>query len=103
MEHLRPVDLRDAGVDSYLNIVVESGRNPLESFEEQHRALYGYVQEGQAVEVVNIRVESIGRSAKPEEVERDDGATDEAHAAKVAKAKEEHEDKVEAAKEAHAE
>ncbi|MCH7909665.1 MAG: hydantoinase B/oxoprolinase family protein, partial [Candidatus Hydrogenedentes bacterium] len=68
--HIRSVDLRYMGVDAYLNVVVKSGEDLRRAFESRHSALYGFVKAGHPIEVVNVRVESIGRSGKPDEPER---------------------------------
>ncbi len=70
IEHIRSFDLRYFGVDAYLNVVSGPGDNLRETFEIRHRALYGFVKKGHPIEVVNVRVESVGRTDKPDEPEQ---------------------------------
>lgn len=67
ISHERSIDLRYAGVDAYLTISLKEGGDLKSAFESWHEALYGYVKTGDAIEIVNIRVESIGVMPKPEE------------------------------------
>ncbi len=70
IEHIRSFDLRYMGVDAYLKVVVKSGEDLRRAFESRHSALYGFVKAGHPIEIVNLRVESIGRTVKPHETER---------------------------------
>jgi 5-oxoprolinase (ATP-hydrolysing) len=67
--HHRSLDLRYTGVESTINVPVTAGQDVLEVFETQHLALYGFIKSGHPVEVVNLRVESVGASHKPDETE----------------------------------
>ncbi|MCK4600858.1 MAG: hydantoinase B/oxoprolinase family protein, partial [Phycisphaerae bacterium] len=74
ISHLRSLDLRYEGVDAYLNVPLEQGSDPREDFETLHKQLYGFIKPGHPIELVNIRVETTGRTLKPDEpaVEADD-------------------------------
>lgn len=63
----RTLDLRYEGVDAFLNLA--AGDDLLERFTEAHHQLYGFTKESQPVEVVNIRVETVGTTEKPGEAE----------------------------------
>lgn len=63
IEVRRSLDLRYQGLDASLNIACPSDRNYKLAYEEEHRRLYGYVQEDRPLEIVAARVEVIGRSA----------------------------------------
>ncbi len=69
IEHVRSIDLRYRGVDAYINVTVIPGEDLRQTFEARHGALYGYVKAGHPMEVVNVRVESIGHTGKPDEAE----------------------------------
>ena len=68
--HIRSVDLRYMGVDAYLNVVLQPDEDLRETFDARHSALYGFVKADHPIEVVNVRVESVGRTRKPDETER---------------------------------
>ncbi|MFP6584947.1 MAG: hydantoinase B/oxoprolinase family protein [Candidatus Hydrogenedentota bacterium] len=78
IEHLRSLDLRYTGVDAYLNVLLTDSAKVIESFEERHQQLYGFVQKDTAIEIVNARVESVGHTVKPKDfaLELDGGPVD---------------------------
>ena len=59
----RELDLRYRGLDAYLTIPQPDGRTYAESYEAEHRKLYGYVHAGRPLEIVAARVEAVGRTA----------------------------------------
>ncbi|GMV91148.1 MAG: 5-oxoprolinase [Candidatus Hydrogenedentota bacterium] len=65
----RSVDLRYVGVDTSLNVVIRNPATLRDDFEAQHQTLYGFIKEGHPVEVLNIRVETVGHTDKPDEPE----------------------------------
>ncbi|MCL4694598.1 MAG: hydantoinase B/oxoprolinase family protein, partial [Candidatus Hydrogenedentes bacterium] len=65
----RSVDLRYVGVDTSLNVVIRDAATLRDDFEAQHQTLYGFVKEGHPIEVLNIRVETVGHTDKPDEPE----------------------------------
>ena len=67
IEHARSLDLRYEGVDAYLNVPLATGADARECFEALHRQFFGFDKPGHPVEVVNVRLETRGRTAKPEE------------------------------------
>ncbi len=67
VRHTRSLDLRYKGVEDYLNVPVGPDCEPRESFEKLHRQLFGFVKPQHPVEVVNLRVETFGETAKPDE------------------------------------
>jgi 5-oxoprolinase (ATP-hydrolysing) len=67
VSHLRSLDLRYEGVDAYLNVPLTTGADPREGFETFHKQLFGFINRGHPVEVVNIRVETTGKTLKPDE------------------------------------
>jgi 5-oxoprolinase (ATP-hydrolysing) len=69
VECVRSLDLRYQGVDAHLNMILKEGTDPREAFEARHVALYGYAKTGHPIEVVNVRVETIGRTEKSGEAE----------------------------------
>ncbi len=67
ISHLRSLDLRYEGVDAYLNVPLVEGADPREDFETLHKQLFGFIKPGHPIEVVNIRVETTGKTPKPDE------------------------------------
>jgi 5-oxoprolinase (ATP-hydrolysing) len=67
IEVRRALDLRYRGLDSFLTIPEPPAADWVESYEAEHERLYGYRQQGRAVEVVAARVEVIGRSESVEQ------------------------------------
>ncbi len=65
--HLRSLDLRYAGTEAYLNVPLIGGEDPRAAFEAAHRRMFGFAKPGADVEVVNLRVETRGRTPKPDE------------------------------------
>ncbi len=65
----RSLDLRYVGVDTSLNVVIRDPETLREDFEAQHQTLYGFVKEGHPTEILNIRVETVGHTDKPDEPE----------------------------------
>ncbi len=63
IEHRRSLELRYQGVDA--GLALEPGPGLSERFETRHRALHGYADPGAALEVVNLRVDSVGLVPKP--------------------------------------
>ncbi|MDY7010349.1 MAG: putative hydro-lyase [Planctomycetota bacterium] len=78
ISHLRSLDLRYEGVDAYLNVPLRTDADPREDFENLHKQLFGFIKPNHPIEVVNIRVETTGRTVKPDEpaVEADDHEVD---------------------------
>ncbi len=66
---IRSLDLRYQGVDAHLNVVLERNQEVRTQFEARHAALYDYTKQGHPMEVVNVRVETIGRTEKQGETE----------------------------------
>jgi 5-oxoprolinase (ATP-hydrolysing) len=62
IEVRRLLDLRYRGRDAYLTIPEPERGTYAEAYVEEHRRLYGYVQEGRELEIVAVRIEVIGRS-----------------------------------------
>jgi 5-oxoprolinase (ATP-hydrolysing) len=65
--HRRSLDLRYEGVEAYLNVPLLPGGDPWATFEQMHRQLFGFTKPGHPVEAVNLRVETLGETIKPEE------------------------------------
>ncbi|RJS89117.1 hydantoinase/oxoprolinase family protein [Candidatus Bathyarchaeota archaeon] len=71
MVFLRELDMRYIGQSYELSIpaprpLSEGGfRGVVGLFHERHRGVYGYAAEGEAVEVVNVRLRAVGVMAKP--------------------------------------
>ncbi len=63
IEFLRQIDLRYVG-QSY-ELTIPAGDDLLERFHAEHDRTYGFSAPGEAVEVVSLRLTSIGRIAKP--------------------------------------
>ena len=63
IEFLRQIDLRYVG-QSY-ELTIPEGDGLLERFHAEHDRTYGFSAPGEAVEVVSLRLTSIGRIAKP--------------------------------------
>ncbi len=61
----RSLDMRYRGTDTYLN--VPAGKNPVQDFERLHEKRFGFVKSGQKVMVVNIRLETVGKTVKAHE------------------------------------
>jgi 5-oxoprolinase (ATP-hydrolysing) len=70
IEHVRSFDLRYAGVESSINVVLEAGEDIRAAFKHAHESLHGFTKLGHDIEAVNLRVESIGHTVKPGEPER---------------------------------
>jgi 5-oxoprolinase (ATP-hydrolysing) len=67
IEHHRSLDLRYEGVESFLNLPLEAGADVRAAFESLHERQFGFTKPGHPIEVVNLRVETVGRSPKPDE------------------------------------
>jgi 5-oxoprolinase (ATP-hydrolysing) len=67
IEQRRSLDLRYQGVDAYLNVMIETDGDLPASFAAMHQVLYGFTKPDYPIEIVNLRVEAIGRTDKPEE------------------------------------
>jgi 5-oxoprolinase (ATP-hydrolysing) len=71
LRFVRSADLRYRGVDSVLNVVAPSPEPSqaewLERFEAQHQRLFGFKRAGHPLELVNVRVETIGSTERPPE------------------------------------
>ncbi len=67
IRHVRSLDMRYAGVEAYLNVPLSECRDVRETFEYMHERLFGFRQTGEPIEVVNLRVETRGRTARPAE------------------------------------
>jgi 5-oxoprolinase (ATP-hydrolysing) len=65
----RSLDLRYVGVDTSLNVVVRNPATVREDFEAHHQTLFGFVKESHPIKVLNIRVETVGHTDKPDEPE----------------------------------
>jgi N-methylhydantoinase A len=63
IEFLRQIDLRYVG-QSY-ELTIAAGDGLLERFHAEHDRTYGFAAAGEPVEVVSLRLTSIGRIAKP--------------------------------------
>jgi N-methylhydantoinase A len=63
IEFLRQVDLRYVG-QSY-ELTIPAGDDLLQRFHAEHDRTYGFAAPGEPVEVVSLRLTSIGRIAKP--------------------------------------
>jgi N-methylhydantoinase A len=63
IDFLRQIDLRYVG-QSY-ELTIPEGEELLERFHAEHDRTYGFSAPGEAVEVVSLRLTSIGRIAKP--------------------------------------
>jgi N-methylhydantoinase A len=63
IEFVRQIDLRYVG-QSY-ELTIPEGDGLLERFHAEHDRTYGFSAPGEAVEVVSLRLTSIGRIAKP--------------------------------------
>lgn len=66
---VRSLDLRYKGTESAINVPLSPDTDPEKAFVERHRARYGFVKPGHPIELVNLRVESVGLTPKPEEPE----------------------------------
>lgn len=65
IRHVRSLDVRYEGVDSFLNVPAENRELVRERFEARHLGLYGFVHDDHEIEIVNARLESIGFTDKP--------------------------------------
>jgi len=66
IELLPALDVRYVGQSYELTIpLTDSGPGFLEQFHEAHRRRFSYASEGEPVEVVNLRLKAVGRTAKP--------------------------------------
>jgi len=71
--HELSLDLRYEGTDTPISVrlEIEDGLPAvLTRFAERHQALYGFVKDAHPVELVNLRVASVGRTEKPPEPAR---------------------------------
>jgi N-methylhydantoinase A len=73
MEFVRQVDLRYVG-QSY-ELTVPAGDGLLARFHEEHDRTYGFAAPAEPVEVVSLRLTSVGRIAKPPPRRLERGAT----------------------------
>src|SRR5262249_31723317 len=63
IELVRQIDLRSVG-QSY-ELTIPAGEGLLERFHAEHDRTYGFAAPGEPVEVVSLRLTSVGRIAKP--------------------------------------
>ncbi|MCH7960346.1 MAG: hydantoinase B/oxoprolinase family protein, partial [Candidatus Hydrogenedentes bacterium] len=70
IEHLRSLDMRYAGTDAFLNVPLDRNADAVKNFRSRHEGLYGFVRATDPIEVVNLRVESVGKTDKPSEPEQ---------------------------------
>ncbi|MCA9099977.1 MAG: hydantoinase B/oxoprolinase family protein, partial [Planctomycetales bacterium] len=61
----RSLDLRYRGLDAYLTIPQPERGSYDADYAKQHQALYGYVHEGRALEIVAARIEVTGTASDP--------------------------------------
>jgi N-methylhydantoinase A len=78
---LRPaLDMRYTGQSFELTVALPGGPQEVEglvqAFHEAHRRRFAYASEGEAVEIVNLRVQAVGHSAKPRLTPREPGPSD---------------------------
>jgi len=59
------LDLRYQGEDATITVTESNDDSYLSQFENLHEQLYGHRHQGRDVEIVNLRVEVIGHTAKP--------------------------------------
>lgn len=59
----RAIDLRYVGQDAYLTIAPPADADLARAFNDEHRRVFGYAQEGRAIEIVAAHVEGIGRGS----------------------------------------
>ena len=73
---LRTLDMRYRGQGFELNVetggrfTVESVKNALSGFHRKHMEVYGYMDEGESVEIVNVKLRAIGLLQTPVLVDR---------------------------------
>ena len=68
IQYHRSLDMRYEGTDAYLNVALQNVEDPAQAFQDAHTVLYGFAKPGHPIEVVNLRVESIGLTDKPVEL-----------------------------------
>ena len=61
---IRKLDLRYKGEESVITVKEPGDLNYIAAFEKLHRQLYGHIHTGRGLEIVNIRVELVGRVSK---------------------------------------
>jgi 5-oxoprolinase (ATP-hydrolysing) len=61
----RSLDLRYVGVEASINVPQPVHGDYLKRYEEMHQQLYGYRHTGRGIEIVNARVEVVGRMPEP--------------------------------------
>ena len=69
MRSIRKLDLRYTGTETPLTILAPSDHNYEREFTEKHRQLYGYIREGRGIEILQCRVEVVGTTDIPPQVE----------------------------------
>jgi 5-oxoprolinase (ATP-hydrolysing) len=69
VRHERSMDLRYEGVDAYLNVPAEVETDSRKEFEALHQQRYGFVKPDHPIEIVNVRVDSVGITEKHSETE----------------------------------
>jgi 5-oxoprolinase (ATP-hydrolysing) len=62
---IRKLDLRYKGEESVITVKEPGDLNYITAFEKLHRQLYGHIHTERELEIVNIRVELVGRVSKP--------------------------------------
>ncbi|MBI5757481.1 MAG: hydantoinase B/oxoprolinase family protein, partial [Planctomycetales bacterium] len=62
---LRSLDLRYQGVEATINVPRPDDGDYLSRYEELHQQLYGYRHTSRGIEIVNARVEIVGRMPEP--------------------------------------
>jgi N-methylhydantoinase A len=72
IEHVRQVDLRYVGQS--FELTIPAGDGLLDRFNAEHDRTYGFSAPGEPVEVVSLRLTSVGRIAKPEALALEPGA-----------------------------
>ena len=65
MYYVLKFDLRYTGTDNAITVSEPKDMNYLRAFTEEHRKLYGYVRENRPVEILQVRVDVIGRTPHP--------------------------------------
>lgn len=65
----RSIDLRYSGIDATLNVLRPTDGNYVSRFLEMHQQLYGYVHTDRTLEVTAARVEVVGRTPQPRELQ----------------------------------
>ena len=64
IEHHCSVDLRYLGVDAFLNLPLHALETTLSTFNAEHLALFGFTKPEHPVEIVALRVESVGKTRR---------------------------------------